>query len=91
MLETAAAAPYEPDGEVSAIGRGRGDLRCKALYASAEVEFVLFDRSCVVILLIDRGLDVFCVARCSRAAAVRRESAMRSRVAQDYRAMSMTD
>ena len=39
MLETAAAAPYE--GPVSATGRGNGDRLCKALYASALVEFVL--------------------------------------------------
>ena len=42
MEDTAAAAPYW--GEVSETGRGRGDLLCRALYASADVELVDFAR-----------------------------------------------
>lgn len=58
MLDTAAAAPYEPDG-VSEIGRGRGERLCRALYASAEVEFVLFDLICALI----GAVNWDCVAR----------------------------
>lgn len=42
MEDTAAAAPY--CGELSDTGRGSGDLRCRALYARAEVEVVLLKR-----------------------------------------------
>ncbi len=38
MEDTAAAAPY--DGCASETGKGNGERRCKALYASAEVESV---------------------------------------------------
>ena len=75
MLDTAAAAPYDPDDEVSATGRGRGDRLCRALYASADVESVLFGR-----IWEGKGLLIGledCVARRSRNPAVRREAAMR--------------
>jgi hypothetical protein len=46
MLDTAAAAPYDPEGFGSTIGKGSGDRLWRALYASAEVESELFALIC---------------------------------------------
>ena len=46
MLDTAAAAPYDPEGFGSTIGKGSGERLWRALYASAEVESELFALIC---------------------------------------------